>query len=233
MYTLNLSSVNKWLGLAGKWFPESVNVNCPFCSAHVNYKTLHHYRDEIMDTISCTSVCPNCGEDVYFWVIKPNDVYEDVEGCMCLAMFPAPGLPREPIEGAYLIPNERIKKAYKEVLDVFNANVWTATATLCRRTLEGIISDLIPKNEIKGGLASQLDILLKTVDLTKPIVTLSHQIRKAGNLGAHFDLEKEPDEKIASAMIDFIEYLLELFYTLPAIVEEFDKRLKKLGGKKK
>ena len=48
-------------------------------------------------------------------------------------------------------------------------------------------------------------------------------VRKGGNLGAHFDLEKEPNEETATLMIELLEYLIEYLFVLP-------KRIDKIHG---
>jgi hypothetical protein len=121
-----------------------------------------------------------------------------------------------------------VRQAYQDVIDVYNAGVWSATATMTRRTLEGIVNNLLP--EEKGPLARQLEQLGKTVDLARPLITLSHSVRQGGNIGAHFDLTRTPDRPTSEAMLDLIEYLIEYIYTLPKRIEELDSRIDRLGN---
>ena len=227
MYALDISSVTAWEQVAGFWFPVSVDARCPFCGRAVNLKPTDHNIDRYRNTIASTAQCPGCRKTTYIWAIEPGPASDSSKKqCKCLAMFPAPQLPRQPIDGVHLVP-ERIGKAYLEVLQVFNAGVWSATATCCRRTLEGIISNLLPDGDHTASLAQQLKKLgqTKAPELAKPIITLSHSLREGGNLGAHFDKKKEPDGEMATAMLDLIEYLIEFVYTLPAMIERLDKKL--------
>lgn len=225
MYQLDLTCVPAWRNLNNKWFPQSMNVDCPFCANRVNYRP-----EEVNDlpstkTIVCTASCPNCGKKAYFWAVEPGPANDtSKKGCRCLSMFPAPHLPRQPIKGKQLVP-ELIRRAYVEAVNVFNARVWTATATCCRRTLEAVMKDLLKEEYRKLPLYEQLQKLKTAVDLDKPLVDLSHTVRKGGNLGAHFDLEKEPDEKTAQAILDMIEYFLEYLYTLPRMIAQLEKNL--------
>lgn len=234
MYELALSSVFGSVEIAGRWFPETIDTNCPFCAKMVNFKTVSYHHDTIRGTTSASAICPGCRKTVFVWAIQPRLVKSsNREDCARLVMYPAPKISRQPIEGANLLP-DRIRRAYLDVLSVFNTGVWTATATLCRRTLEGIMSDVLPADERgQGTLATQLKKLSESVDLAKPLITLSHAVRKGGNMGAHFDLEQDPDRETAQAMVDLIEYLLEYVYTLPSMVENLDKRVDELSKKNK
>ena len=62
-------------------------------------------------------------------------------------------------------------------------------------------------------------------------MTIANAIRKGGNLGAHFDLEKEPDEKVAALMLELAEELLEYFFVLPERIEHLHETIERLGGK--
>ncbi|MFW6114291.1 MAG: DUF4145 domain-containing protein [bacterium] len=141
-------------------------------------------------------------------------------------MFPAPNGPRAELAGIDVVP-ERIKKAYRETLAVFNSGVWSATATLCRRTLEGVIGDLLGEEEEPAPLAARLKKLAETkrAQLAEPIITLSHSLREGGNLGAHFDEEKDPDPEMATAMLDLVEYLIQYIYALPGMISTLDDKL--------
>lgn len=143
-------------------------------------------------------------------------------------MRPAP-IAREPIEGSSSMPTA-VRQAYQDTLDVFNAGVWSATATQTRRTLEGIVHELLPEERRKGPLAQQLRELAESesVNLAKPLITLSDSLRESGNIGAHFDLTRTTDRPTAEAMLDLIDYLIEYIYTLPEMVEELNRRVQQL-----
>ncbi len=66
-----------------------------------------------------------------------------------------------------------------------------------------------------------------TKDLAAPLNALSHAIRQGGNLGAHFDMVKEPDEQLAKKMVALLEYLITYLYELPAEIEQIEKSLEK------
>jgi hypothetical protein len=106
-------------------------------------------------------------------------------------------------------------RAYSSAISVYNVQEWVGASVLCRRLLEGIMIALIPKDKRKGSLYQQLQDLPNYRDLQAPIMTLANSIREGGNLGAHFDLEKEPDKETVTLMLDLLDYLIEYLFILP------------------
>lgn len=217
MYKLPWSSAVEWVQRAdGGLYPRSIDTNCPRCGRMVNLLAHEVSYDGERQTTSATLRCPRCRQGSFVWIVEHDSMY----------IHPTPQLDRQPIEGYEALP-ERLQRAYKATLDVYNANVWTATANSCRRTLEGIVSELQP--DAKGPLAQQLRELADNVDLAEPLVTLSQAVKEGGNLGSHFDLEKEPDREISEAMLELVEYFLEYVYTLPREIEDLNQKLEALG----
>jgi len=184
-----------------------------------NFQTDDYNFDPTRATISMKAQCAACQNTVFVWSIS---------GGAELFMRPAP-IAREPIEGAGSMPTA-VRQAYQDTLDVFNAGVWSATATQTRRTLEGIVHELLPEERRKGPLAQQLRELAdsESVNLAKPLITLSDSLRESGNIGAHFDLTRTTDRATAAAMLDLIDYLIEYIYTLPEMIEELNRKVQQL-----
>jgi hypothetical protein len=63
--------------------------------------------------------------------------------------------------------------------------------------------------------------------LAAPLKALSHAIRDGGNLGAHFDAEREPDLAVARQMVQLLAYLITYLYVLPRQIKELEERLGK------
>lgn len=218
MHELPFGSIASWNETPGQGrYPLTIDTACPRCGRTVTLQTRAPERDGARETTSATARCPACGQDSHVWFVE--------EGYLFIRPSP-PKTHRRPIEGHEALP-ERLRRAYKAALDVYNAGVWTATANSCRRTLEGIVPDLHPDAE--GPLARRLKELPDNVDLAEPLVTLSHAVREGGNLGSHFDLEKEPDRETAEAMLELVEYFLEYVYTLPRMIEDLNRKLDALG----
>ncbi len=222
MYPISLKFVAQWQQVGNKWVPQSVDISCPFCGRHVTFTLFEYATDGKRNTIAASGSCPGCHEQARFWIIDPKP-FGDTQGreCQALCIYPKPSLSREPMAGLDKIP-EDIGRAYASTVNVFNAGEWTATAVLCRRVLEGIAKNLLPEDKQKRPLAQQLSELASEIDLSRPLTSLAEAIRKGGNLGAHFDLDREPDEPTASQMVDLLEYLMEYLYVLPADVDSLN-----------
>jgi hypothetical protein len=227
MHSLDLQSVPAWTVYQERWVPQSVDTSCPHCGRLVTFAQIGWIRVAQVGVFLSSINCPGCRKDVMFFVVHPGPAGDaSKKGCECLGMFPAPKGPRKETEGIDLVP-QRIRKAYRETLSVFNAGVWPATATLARRTLEGIIGEFLGPEERKGTLEQQLKSLAETKSnsLALPLITLSHSLRQGGNLGAHFDDEKDPDAEMAEAMLDLIEYLIQYVYALPEMIKRLDDKI--------
>ena len=68
--------------------------------------------------------------------------------------------------------------------------------------------------------------------MTEPLVHVTTSLRKGGNIGAHFNLEREPDQEVAEIMVDLLDYFLEYTFVLKEKAIELEKRLEALGEKK-
>lgn len=121
---------------------------------------------------------------------------------------------------------EELKFDYESTLNVFNSGEWNGTTVLGRRLLEGITYDILPEEVKTNNLNKRLNEIPKHVDLEKPIVTLNDALRKSGNIGAHFDLQNKSDKKkIATQMLNLLDYLIEYIYILPNRIEELHNEI--------
>jgi hypothetical protein len=122
---------------------------------------------------------------------------------------------------------EPLQRSLISTIDSYNGKNYVATAVGCRRTLEGIFKYLLPKEKRNEVLAKLINHTKEEVDLAAPLSSLSHAIRDGGNLGAHFDMEKEPDENMARQMVELIDYLISYLYILPKEIEKLEESLAK------
>lgn len=227
MRALSPTCVTEWVNNENWWIPRSIDTNCPFCRRAVNFALDGHKFDPARKTMAASARCSGCGERVSLWVVDPGPANDSSKkGASCIAIFPGNQDNRESIEGSDLIP-ELIRRSYHEAIAVYNAKVWSATATLCRRTLEGMVMHLTGESDPAQSLAQMLRKLPTKIDLGKPITSLADSVRLGGNIGAHFKLDIEPDRELAKTMLDLLEYLLEYFFTIPQLIEETKKVLDK------
>ena len=220
MHRLDASAVVSWADPEGwgRERPLTFDTVCPYCGRQTNFGVQNANNDNVTGTTSGSARCARCRNSVLIWVRGRDELY----------MHPAPTA-RQPISGADSMPTA-IRQAYQDTIDVFNAGVWSATATQTRRTLEGIVHELLPETERTGPLAQQLRKLAESesVNLAQPLITLSHALRESGNIGAHFDLTRTTDRATAAAMLDLIDYLIEYIYALPEMIEGLNRRVQQL-----
>ena len=116
----------------------------------------------------------------------------------------------------------QIEKEYKATLQVRHISS-NACAVLARRTLEAIFSH---ENAAGRTLSDKVNDLIKSERIPPLLADVAHLGRQIGNLGAHFDKE-EVTEADVTAMIDFLETILEYLYVLPAKVATVKARFTK------
>ncbi|MBY0217920.1 DUF4145 domain-containing protein [Paenibacillus illinoisensis] len=210
--------------------PKSIDKKCGHCARIVNFN-LDWYSDstEVMFT---TSRCSGCGEISRFYLVE---IKENEDGMYTgdLYISPVAFEDRKMIEGIEITKefSESMFRAYKSAVNVYNLGEWSATVVLCRRLLEGITKSLLPESEQGKPLYRQLELLSSHVELQKPILTLAHAIRVGGNLGAHFDLEREPDESLSRFAVDLLDYIIEYLYILPRRIEQLHTHIEELPNK--
>jgi hypothetical protein len=208
--------------------PSAVDIVCPHCARKVTY-TLNWsgISDLIMNT---ASRCPACNGRSLFVIVDLSEIEGGGDKKGRLYIHPSPKI-RYPIEGISDVDefSEGLREAYGSAINVYNVGEWTAAAVLCRRLLEGITLALIPEDKRKESLYQQLQSLPEYRDLKSPIMMLADALRKGGNLGAHFDSEKTPNEETVTLMIDLLDYLLEYLFILPKRIESLHKTIDDLG----
>lgn len=122
---------------------------------------------------------------------------------------------------------EALQKAFVSTIDAFNSRNYAATAVCARRTLEGIFKYLVTEEKRKAPLVKLIEHVKNEIDLAAPLTSLSHAIRDGGNLGAHFDMETEPDEALARHMVELLDYLISYLYVLPKEIKKLEQSLGK------
>ena len=145
-----------------------------------------------------------------------------------LLIYPTPRIIREPIVAADKM-NPALARSYQSALAAYNVGLWTACASSCRRTLEGLVKSLLGEEHSKEPLFQQMKSLPEKVNLAEPLIILADNLRKGGNIASHFDLEKEPDQHVAEAMVDLLDYFMEYVFVLKEKAQELEKRLDALG----
>ena len=101
---------------------------------------------------------------------------------------------------------------YESILNVNKTGEWNGTTVLCRRLLERITYDILPEEVKTDSLSKRLSEIPNHIDFVQTIVTLNDALRKSGNTGAHFDVKNNLIKKIATQMLDLLDYLIAYIY---------------------
>lgn len=218
MKKVDQKNVRGWTTGGSIKIPTSVNENCPFCHHVVNFGGMNSQHSTISRTTSLISSCHNCKKVVRFICIKDESSPEEVY------MFPSGGGLVTGVDIPDSVP-EPLRRAYDSTLKSYNAGIYTATAVTGRRTLEGIFKYLLPRAEHGASLFRMIEMVTKANDLSSPLMKLAHAIRDGGNLGAHFDEEREPDADVARKIVELLGFLIEYLYFLPEKIELLEKSL--------
>jgi Domain of unknown function (DUF4145) len=220
MYAIEPHSVASWGNCDGHKVPASVDVVCPHCRRLLTF-TLAGYNGHHLAGLPVGSRCPACGEGVRFFVFDapPTDSPDEFPKTF---LFPSP--PHRPTLDTASIP-ETLRPAFESSRRVLLVGEWNAAAVMCRRTLEGITKEKLPKELRDKPLAEQLRLLPEHVDLGQPIKEIGDALKEGGNLAAHFDLEREADEPLATEMVELLEYLIEYLFIVPARLRSLETQL--------
>jgi len=225
MLNLPQSAVPNWHIFNGKQCPVSINALCPNCARLVNFTFGNQQWDANRDTLVGSGNCPSCRKKSHFWIINPVAQGGNAESkCDAVFMYPIPHAHREPILAESDLEEAAVFRAYKSAVDAYNAGLWDACATSCRKTLEGVVKTKYPG--ANTSLFKQLNEVFSDKELLEPMRHLVDTLRKGGNLGAHFDLERETDRDMADSMLDFLDFIMNYIYLLKLRSEDLEQRLK-------
>jgi len=220
MFKLSDNSVAQWGKTAGMKLPHAVDTICPFCGRSVTFALNAWHQAHPVKAMYMKSRCSGCGKSANFqWVESPDE--------KALYIWPPPKLIRGPINGLEVAASfpDRLKREYGYVLNTYNVRQWPAAAVLCRRVLEGLCKAVLPEDCYNLTLAQQLKALPDHVDLKGPILKLADGIRQGGNIGAHFDIEREPDQETIEMMLDLLDYIIEYLFILPGRIDKLHDKL--------
>lgn len=228
MNQLPASAIASWVDDGPRSHPAVVDWLCPY-GAHTVSFSAGVWRQIGRDHWHAEGSCPRCKGIVQLFTLNVGTGHKSLCGGS-LYMFP-PSKSLVPsaqiLESAKLA--EPLKRAYASAVNVVNVQEWSAAAVMCRRLIEGITKTALPATLSNETLAKQLEALPQHLDLARPLIELAHAVRKGGNLGAHFDLEREPNEQVATLMLELCEDLLEYLFALPGRIDELNVKLRALG----
>lgn len=225
MHEVEPELVSSWGKIGNFWYPGTMDIACPWCKKDVIFTVDAPSADERRKMVAARAPCPRCKQELWVWAVDPGRADDRSQrGCKCLLVYPAPYRLREPIPRVGLVP-DGVRRAYLQTVQIYNARAWGAAGTLCGRTLEAVISHLIPTEERKATLAELIKQVAAKAGLDKPLLDLSNALREGRNIAAHFDMEREVDEETAESKLNLVEYLLDYLYALPQMIDRLKRKL--------
>ncbi|MFC1938942.1 DUF4145 domain-containing protein [Chloroflexota bacterium] len=115
-----------------------------------------------------------------------------------------------------------LNSAFEEARRCFRAKAYTATAVMCRKTLEGICKE----RGISGkNLAASLKQMRENSVIDSGLYEWADALRISGNEAAH-GVEVTFSREDAHDILDFSRALLEYIFTFREKFEQFQKRRK-------
>ncbi|WP_406269033.1 DUF4145 domain-containing protein [Actinacidiphila glaucinigra] len=131
--------------------------------------------------------------------------------------------PSEPLSQSIPKP---IQREMSEARACFKAKLYTATAVMVRRTLEGMCFD---QGTTKKALFQSLQELSEAGKIEGRLLEWAQALRVLGNQGAHFSKDSVGREDAQDAL-SLAEALLDYVYVFTARYEEFQKRRQPPAG---
>lgn len=227
MQLIPASSIRIWGKVGNGRTPSSISTVCPHCGEKGIFTLSNQQDDTARLAVVSTARCPGCNRHVHFWAIRHDQTPKDEkDNPAAVFMYPVAKNHYPNPDFALDIP-EALQRAFVSTIDAFNSRNYAATAVCARRTLEGIFKYLVSEEKREANLAKLIEYAKSDIDLAAPLTSLSHAIRDGGNLGAHFDMEKEPNEMLSRQMVELLEYLISYLYVLPNEINKLEQTLGK------
>lgn len=194
-------------------------LECQYCSALVDAIVKASYDDddgESPPVRSTFAMCPQCHAPLLAlqenfgngWD-TPRRVYPDDEFRLGVQ-----------------VP-ELLRNSFGEAQKSFKVRAYTASAIMCRKTLEGLCVD---KGFKSGTLATRLKDLRDAQVIESRLYEWADQLRLSGNDAAH-DLAITIAHEDARDIMEFTQALLEYVYTFEARFVAFRVRRAKVAGR--
>jgi hypothetical protein len=192
---------------------KTMLVECANCEAFVDGELIADYLAYDDETAIAGKYsflkCPRCQrpfimvqtDDGQGWD-EPSRIYPPLE----MSVSPA-------------IPNS-LRLAYKEARACFRVKAYTATAIMCRKTLEGIADE----NKIAvRNLASALKEMKEKGIIENRLYEWADALRISGNEAAH-GVDSKISSQDAKDILEFTHALLEYVFTFQEKFEQFKNR---------
>ena len=193
-------------------------VECTNCEAIVNGEVIADYMDHDSESGITGKYsflkCPKCSRPFIMLQIDETWGFNGGDWDEPKRLYP-------PIEMGVsaAIPNP-LRLAYEEARSCFRAKAYTATALMCRKTLEGIAEE----NKIAArNLATSLKEMKDKGIIENRLFEWADALRISGNEAAH-GAKSKISYQDAKDILEFTHALLEYVFTFQEKFEQFKRR---------
>lgn len=192
-------------------------VECLECSALVSGEVegAYEYTESDMGISECVSLlsCPSCRQPI----LALQYEWEEGKWGKPARVYPADRLKVDPF-----MP-KALQESLSEALRCFKAKAYTATAIMCRKTVEGLC---VAHGLAAGSLASRVKALKEQGVIESRLFEWADELRLFGNDAAHdVDLTLSADD--ARDLLEFTHALTEYVFAYRRRFENFKKRKEK------
>lgn len=192
-------------------------VECEHCQAIVDGEVIANYTDYEAETEATGRYtflkCPRCSRP--FIMLQVDDGSQLGENWdEPKRLFPPVEMSASPV-----IPFS-LRSAYDEARACFRARAYTATAIMCRKTLEGIADE---KGISTRSLVQDLKEMKEKGIIENRLYEWADALRISGNEAAH-GVNSRVSPQDAKDILEFTHALLEYVFTFQERFEQFKKR---------
>lgn len=191
-------------------------LECKHCSATVEALEIATHFDEMTEDGEppgkwTLAICPRCTLPL---LAVQCDYGEGFQADTPIRVYPAPDR-----RLGFAVPRT-IRAAFDEATVCFKAKAYTASAIMCRKTLEGLCAE----HEIKGrNLSDSLKKLKESGVIEERLFEWAEALRTLGNEAAH-GVSSTISRQDASDILEFTEALAEYVFTYRDKFERFKER---------
>jgi hypothetical protein len=187
-------------------------LECKNCAAVVDATVLHQYEDDDTEELPATwffCKCPRCTLPM----LAISELFDDDSPPR--RVFP----PAERRELGIAVP-KNIQAAFKEAVQCFKAKAFTASAIMCRKTLEGLCAAHEAKS---GNLAKNLAKLRDEGVIETRLFEWAEELRVSGNEAAH-GVDSTVSRQDCEDILEFTEALAQYVFTYRHKFQQFKER---------
>lgn len=232
MHRVGIAAGDGWhpVTLSGRNYmvPSEIRTRCGHCGSLQHLKCANPSLNVESNSITCKAICANseCKNSVSRGVstilivglaLNPNSRPKE------FWILPKPKARKPSVDEGLISGNQasRIKRAYRSALKNFNDNDYTEAIAASGRVVEAIGKTVFPNSKATkniGPLFYNLEDSVSSIpdfkELLTPLVNLGKALAVGRNTGGHFFLETEPDDNLASKVLDLTEFLLTYVYVV-------------------